>query len=1186
MASIALSAVFSTAAASLFQAGTVAATIAGMVGRLVGYSLGSMIDAHVMRALTSRDTRAPLRATDRRAADQVPVVPLSEYGAPIPIVYGLARVAGQLLWMSEFRPVTIDVPQELDIVGDQTETITQTVQVEAHAVDFAVLICEGEIAGVSRVWLGGKLAYDRRRWSKPAIGYTSQQLHVEIYLGTEDQMPSPTIQAHLGAAQTPAYRGRAYLVFKDIIVQKYETWTVPDVEVEVISRGHQIVNTYPHPRQRYEADIPPPPPLPDGETYDFFVHYQTPGQAPEWRINDVGNEPPVSHWANPVPVKLYEILGDLSRRGGLPLDRLDMTEMTDEVIGYLVSQPKPASSVIADIMSASAFVVQERDGKLAFLRLPQPLRLRSHEQTCAISERGIVVNSLHDILGRDGYFSSSSGTSEGQFTAIHACCLAYEVTGAQTWRDRADLLASALEPIYYGRPVPDSPALWIPHWLVNAKRPIQLESHQDYYKLRVVDAGGHLEGFIPDGPGHYGERVKRIDQAYRSTMAKVWEYIAGAPINMSYLAAIRRAWYWTDYDNPPFTVAALRSFEYMVNEPTLQGWTYDVIGTEYVPGHGLRVMLSKPPGYDPEIDRYVVLAYTLTEVGPWLEVGGRYEAWPHWRETAEGEVDCAVDSLYWADDAYESLYAITADPKWAKARAANAHSLVVTHAVGDGRNWIRPHISGSAFSLDGTFANSDRQGVDLSSFRRDSDGNVTVYIPGRAGEVQFGRGIRDRWRNDSDTVRVEIGASAPVEVYVWLDTALTYSPSTRYYALVSLAGTGVQTFDLERGDFFLRGQVTGPALDHNPDLYAVGVSVFQEAECTLTIRRIRPYPEVPIEYPHAPPYTANMLRDTLIDWRGSPGTGYTFPHVWQKLGDPQRAQAQAQFLRDAQLEYQARLGDLGPFIPAYYRDRPEEVEYGPANTWGFNWVDPNSQWGGYQYRALQSAAHYLWLSGSPVARQIVADYLGWLNREWTSHALFPPTDFPAAIPGWQPATRYKTGPYNAAIDFVRPSAGKNGFVYRCLRNGVSGTTEPAWPLTLGATVIDGGIEWRCDGYHYAATAYGNYHEPHMVALFMRAALYADLADASLRHLTRPLLARGYAYLDARYVTSGQMEGSWSARPDETEWWIFWHAEIIITLAELLKYGSAIIAALGMDAAKIRSWIDGSDLFLSRWTRHA
>lgn len=52
MASIALSAVFSTAAASLFQAGTVAATIAGMVGRLVGYSLGSMIDAHVMRALT------------------------------------------------------------------------------------------------------------------------------------------------------------------------------------------------------------------------------------------------------------------------------------------------------------------------------------------------------------------------------------------------------------------------------------------------------------------------------------------------------------------------------------------------------------------------------------------------------------------------------------------------------------------------------------------------------------------------------------------------------------------------------------------------------------------------------------------------------------------------------------------------------------------------------------------------------------------------------------------------------------------------------------------------------------------------------------------------------------------------------------------------------------------------------
>lgn len=38
----------------------------------------------------------------------------------------------------------------------------------------------------------------------------------------------------------------------------------------------------------------------------------------------------------------------------------------------------------------------------------------------------------------------------------------------------------------------------------------------------------------------------------------------------------------------------------------------------------------------------------------------------------------------------------------------------------------------------------------------------------------------------------------------------------------------------------------------------------------------------------------------------------------------------------------------------------------------------------------------------------------------------------------------------------------NGFVYECVVAGTShATTEPAWPTTLGATVTDGTVTWRC-----------------------------------------------------------------------------------------------------------------------------
>lgn len=55
---------------------------------------------------------------------------------------------------------------------------------------------------------------------------------------------------------------------------------------------------------------------------------------------------------------------------------------------------------------------------------------------------------------------------------------------------------------------------------------------------------------------------------------------------------------------------------------------------------------------------------------------------------------------------------------------------------------------------------------------------------------------------------------------------------------------------------------------------------------------------------------------------------------------------------------------------------------------------------------------------------------------------------------WTPNTVYQ--PYQ----YVRPTV-ENGFTYLCIDGGVSGATEPTWVTTVGATVDDNTVQWRC-----------------------------------------------------------------------------------------------------------------------------
>jgi type II secretory pathway pseudopilin PulG len=59
---------------------------------------------------------------------------------------------------------------------------------------------------------------------------------------------------------------------------------------------------------------------------------------------------------------------------------------------------------------------------------------------------------------------------------------------------------------------------------------------------------------------------------------------------------------------------------------------------------------------------------------------------------------------------------------------------------------------------------------------------------------------------------------------------------------------------------------------------------------------------------------------------------------------------------------------------------------------------------------------------------------------------------------WQAGTNYRLG------EAVAPTAGRTAFIYQVSApagGGASGSTEPTWPTTAGATVTDGAVTWTC-----------------------------------------------------------------------------------------------------------------------------
>lgn len=191
--------------------GVVGAAIGGFFGGPMGAEAGFMIGSLIGGLL------------DPPKAPALPdlKVQSSAYGKYIPTVYGRYRVAGNVIWVS---PVT------------QVTENKKKAPVQSARLAMAVGLCNGPIVTVRRIWANNKLVYDVSNPSnfKALSGGAQSLSNWTLYPGDENQTADPTMESYLGAANVPAYRGLAYVVFHQLDLVQFGN-VIPQFEFEVVT---------------------------------------------------------------------------------------------------------------------------------------------------------------------------------------------------------------------------------------------------------------------------------------------------------------------------------------------------------------------------------------------------------------------------------------------------------------------------------------------------------------------------------------------------------------------------------------------------------------------------------------------------------------------------------------------------------------------------------------------------------------------------------------------------------------------------------------------------------------------------------------------------------------------------------------------------------------------------------------
>ena len=205
--------------------GSILSSIGGSIGKSLGGGILSTIGRYAGNRLGNYlekkwFSRSKTRLKVTNARDSFHIAK-AEYGNSIPLVFGRMRVPGQIIWVKQ---VTANRHAHTTSKYFKKNRLTLNTRHLSWTYNFtfAMVICEGEIAEIARVWLDDKLI-DLRKYK------------FKLYKGDEEQMPDPVMSAN-SKEPIPAYRGIAYIVFYELPLADFDD-TIPIFSFEVTRKA-------------------------------------------------------------------------------------------------------------------------------------------------------------------------------------------------------------------------------------------------------------------------------------------------------------------------------------------------------------------------------------------------------------------------------------------------------------------------------------------------------------------------------------------------------------------------------------------------------------------------------------------------------------------------------------------------------------------------------------------------------------------------------------------------------------------------------------------------------------------------------------------------------------------------------------------------------------------------------------
>lgn len=178
-------------------------------GAAIGGAIGSLVGSEIDAALAPGTRVKGPRLSDIN-------IQSSTEGSAIPRVFGRVRVAGQLIWATQFKETASTSSSGGKGFGAPKVSSTDY----TYSISFAVGLCAGRATKIGRVWADGTLI--------DLSAFTTR-----FYPGDETQDEDPLIQEIEGAGNTPSYRGLCYVVFEDMALAAFGN-RIPQLQFEIV----------------------------------------------------------------------------------------------------------------------------------------------------------------------------------------------------------------------------------------------------------------------------------------------------------------------------------------------------------------------------------------------------------------------------------------------------------------------------------------------------------------------------------------------------------------------------------------------------------------------------------------------------------------------------------------------------------------------------------------------------------------------------------------------------------------------------------------------------------------------------------------------------------------------------------------------------------------------------------------